>query len=216
MVSFKDFAERPDTMAAVTIELDMNLKMVERSVDESYASWLAKVGGLAFALFIVFYILEFLLTNKTFLNYMASELYYIPEAIDDILGAKQEPDGCCSSKPADSLTRQRYGVSRDFHNEIIPEGGAILNSSRVSSWCKIFRICTCCCTRRRIERIFKKARVYNAQELNITSIIKAQRDSQAAIKLLQDKMGYYEVEPILSAKVKKAIRLSDDESELAK
>ena len=86
---------------------------------------------------------------------MASELYYIPEEAEDPLGLKQpKVTGCCASRPTDGLTKTRFSVPRDFHNEIIPEDGRILNSGRVASWCKIFRLCTCCCKRRRIERIF--------------------------------------------------------------
>lgn len=74
-----------------------------------------------------------------------------------------------------------------------------MNSLTVFGWCKIFRICCFCCKRRRIERIFKKARVYNAQELNITSIIKSQRESQAALEILRGKFGFYELEPVINS-----------------
>ena len=76
---------------------------------------------------------------------MASELYYIPEESGNPLD---------SSKQSDGLTRTRISVPRDFHNEIIPEEGRILNSCSIFSCCKIFRLCCFCCKRRRIERIF--------------------------------------------------------------
>ena len=55
--------------------------------------------------------------------------------------------------------------------------------------------------------------MYNAQELNITSIIKSQRESQAALELLRTKFDYYDAEKIINQKIKRAVRLSDDEAE---
>ena len=204
-----------DVLAAVTIERDLNRYLTVREINNSYAIWFALLGGMAVGLYIVLYALEYFLTYKAFQNYMASELYYIPEEVEDPLKIKQpKAIGCCASRPTDGLTTKR-SVPRDFHNEIIPEDGRILNSSRVASWCKIFRLCTCCCKRRRIERIFMKARVFNAQELNITSIIKSQRESQAALELLRNRLGYYEAEAVINSKVKRAVRMSDDEGPAA-
>ena len=211
-VGYKDLDIKPNVLAAVTIERDLNLYKTERVVQSSYAVWFAMLGGVTVGLYIIFYGLEYFLTFKSFQNYMASELYYIPEEVEDPLGLNQEEPGCCGSRKTDGLTRERT-ISRDFHNEIIPEDGKVLNTSRVASWCKIFRLCSCCCRRRRIERIFKKARVYNAQELNVTSIVKSQRESQAALQILMDKFGYYEAIPVVNEKVKRAVRLSDDECE---
>ena len=53
--------------------------------------------------------------------------------------------------------------------------------------------------------------MFNRQELNITSIIKSQRESQAALELLRNKLGYYEAEEVINCKVKRAVWLSDDE-----
>ena len=52
--------------------------------------------------------------------------------------------------------------------------------------------------------------MFNAQELNITSIIKSQRESQAAIELLKN---YYDCEKVVNKKIKRAVRLSDDEGD---
>ena len=188
-------------LAAVTIERDLNRYLIERQLENSYIVWFALVGGLMIGMYVVLYALEYFLTFKSFQNYMASELYYIPQEVADNDANElnqAESSGCCSSKPTDGLTRKRYAITRDFHNEIIPEDGKILNVSRVASCCKIFRLCTCCCKRRRIERIFQRARVFNAQELNITSIIKSQRESQAAIELLQNRLGFNECQKIVS------------------
>ena len=195
----------------MTIERDLDRYLTMRQLENSYLIWFAILGGVTIGLYVVLYALEYCLTIKSFQNYMASELYYIPEEAND----QDEPSGCCSSKPTDGLTRKRYAISRDFHNEIIPEDGKILNTSRVASCCKIFRLCTCCCKRRRIERIFQRARVFNRQELNITSIIKSQRESQAAIELLKNKLGDHECEKIVDKKVKRAVLLSDDQGKLA-
>ena len=63
---------------------------------------------------------------------------------------------------------------------------------------------TCCCKANRSERIFRKARIYNEQELNVTSIIKAQREAMAACNLLRDlKNG--EAETAIKVAVKRVV-----------
>ena len=196
-VGYKD--DRPNVLAAVTIERDLNLYKTQWKEQNSISVWFALLSGYAFGLYVVFYSLEYFCTFKSFQNYMASELYYIPEEVEKTAFDEEPERGCCESRPTDGLTRNRAMVSRDFHNEIIKEDGRILNSRTVYGWCKIFRVCCFCCKRRRIERIFKKARVYNAQELNITSIIKSQRESQAALEILRGKFGFYELEPVINS-----------------
>lgn len=63
----------------MTIERDLNRYLTERQQGNSYAIWFAILGGLTVGLYVVLYALEYFLTYKSFQNYMASELYYIPE-----------------------------------------------------------------------------------------------------------------------------------------
>lgn len=72
-------------LAAVTIERDLNRYLTERKSENSYLVWFAILGGLTVGLYIVLYALEYFLTFKSFQNYMASELYYIPEEADEKL-----------------------------------------------------------------------------------------------------------------------------------
>ena len=125
-VGYKDLEFKGDVLGAVTIERDLNRYLTVREINNSYALWFAMLGGMAVGLYIVFYSLEYFLTYKSFQNYLASELYYIPETADDQLGIKEPDSGCCA------LTRTRL-VPRDFHNEIIPEDGRVLNS-RLAWW----------------------------------------------------------------------------------
>ena len=73
---------------------------------------------------------------------------------------------------------------------------------------------TCCCKANRSERLFRKARIYNEQELNITSIIKAQREAMAACNLLRDSMNG-EAETAIKTAVKRVVTLSDDEIDIS-
>ena len=77
--------------------------------------------------------------------------------------------------------------------------------------CRFTRVFYCCAKRRRIERIFKKARVFNGQELNIAAIIKGSRQSEAACQILRKTQGFYDVEPVIEKLVKRGIYLSEDE-----
>ena len=152
-VGYKDLELKPNVLAAVTIERDLNLYKTDWTVESSYAVWFAMLGGVALGLYVVMYALEYFMTFKSFQNYMASELYYIPEEATENLAA-EEPKGCCKRSPNAGLTTKRTMISRDFHNEIIGEDGRVLDTGRVSSMFKIFKPCTFCCKKRRIARIF--------------------------------------------------------------
>ena len=94
------------------------------------------LGGAMILLWIVIFSIEFVLTNKKFQNYMASELYYVPEDLDRELD--EEKVGCMGK---DSLTRKRYSIPRDLHNEIIDEDGKVLDNTKVGMPCKPFMCC---------------------------------------------------------------------------
>jgi len=116
-VGYKD--DRPNVLAAVTIERDLNLYKTQWKEQNSIAVWFALLSGYAFGLYVVFYSLEYFCTFKAFQNYMASELYYIPEEVEKTPFDEEKERGCFKSRPTDGLTRKRAMVSRDFHNEII-------------------------------------------------------------------------------------------------
>ena len=109
---------------------------------------------------------------------MASELYYTPEDVLAMSSGTIVKNGGVSGK--------RSFINRSFHNEIIGEDVKTLNKAKVNMCCRALSCMTCCCKANRSERLFRKARLYNEQELNITSIIKAQREAVAACNLLRD------------------------------
>ena len=92
-------------------------------------------------------------------------------------------------------------TSLDFHNEIIPAGEKTLNLARVGFFHRLF---CCCCRATRGGKIFAKARQLNAQELNITAIIRSQRESKAAAELLKEKMGA-EAAQMINSMVKRKV-----------
>ena len=93
---------------------------------------------------------------------MASELYTVEES------------------ELKAMTTTRGPLSTGFHNEIISAKSKVLDLKKVGILSRIF----CCCCRRS-GKIFAKARSMTSEELNISSIIKAQRDTNAAIELLR-------------------------------
>lgn len=82
-VGYKDMRVKPNVLAAVTIELDLNRYDTIRRVENSLLVWLAMLGGLVVGLYVILYALEYFLTFKSFQNYMASELYYVPEEAEE-------------------------------------------------------------------------------------------------------------------------------------
>lgn len=87
--------------------------------------------------------------------------------------------GCCSGNP--KITTKRGLIPARFHNEIVKEDDEVLDLGRVGCFKRIF----CCANMSKIGKIFDKGIALQAQELNITSLIKAQRESQAACELLR-------------------------------
>lgn len=139
-------------LAALVIERDLDMTMIQRDLNNSVATIMGLVGGFALVVWLVFFILDYCMTSTKFKNYMASELYTVDES---------EPAGLSTTRTLSTL---------GFHNEIIPAKDKTLNLSRVSFCHRLF---CCCCRATRGGRIFAKARDLNAQELNITSIIKS-------------------------------------------
>ena len=138
---------------------------------------------------------------------MASELYYTPEDVLAMEGAGAKVDNM-------GVSGKRSFVNRSFHNEIIGEEEKTLNKAKVNVCCRALSCLTCCCKANRSERLFRKARLYNEQELNVTSIIKAQREAMAACNLLRDSMNG-EAESAIKTAVKRVVELSDDEIDIS-
>ena len=138
---------------------------------------------------------------------MASELYYTPED-------KLATEGAGGKVNNNGVSGKRSFINRSFHNEIIGEDEKTLNKAKVNMCCRALSCMTCCCKANRSERIFRKARIYNEQELNITSIIKAQREAMAACNLLRDSMSG-EAETAINTAVKRVVSLSDDELDIS-
>ena len=74
-VGYKD--NRPNVLAAVTIEHDLDLNRVTRDLDNSIAYLLGTLGGFALMVWIIFYVIDMCFTSTKFKNYMASELYTV-------------------------------------------------------------------------------------------------------------------------------------------
>ena len=103
------------------------------------------------------------LVTKKFENYLASELYSATEA-----GGEANPDapededeaaskGCCGGSSA--ISRKRHHTASGFHNEIFGAEEKILDRSKVGCSYRMCRYMKCCCgPRRRIEKVFMKAR----------------------------------------------------------
>ena len=123
-------------------------------------------GGIALIAYILFMVLEYCWSARKFQDYMASELYYTPEDVLAMEGAGGKVDN-------KGVSGKRSFINRNFHNEIIGEHEKTLNKAKVNMCCRALSCMSCCCKSNRSERLFRKARVYNEQELNVTSIIKA-------------------------------------------
>ena len=143
-------------LAQISIERDLDLYKTDWRIENSMFIQIGVLGGILVLLWIIAFVIDFILTNKRFQNYMASELYYVPDDVNDAQAnenAKPLSTGCCGN----NLSRQRYYIPRDFHNEIIDEDQKVLNRNKVACWCKFFnicRLCFCMMKRRRIVRIF--------------------------------------------------------------
>ena len=164
-------------------------------------------GGIALILYILFFFLEYCWSNRKFKDYMASELYYTPEDVLAMEGAGAKVDNM-------GVSGKRSFINRSFHNEIIDEEEKTLNKAKVNVCCRALSCLSCCCKANRSERLFRKARLYNEQELNVTSIIKAQREAMAACNLLRDSMNG-EAESAIKTAVKRVVELSDDEIDIS-
>lgn len=110
---------------AVTLERNLSLFKTSWSVDNNAFEWLGTLGGMLVILWIIMFAFEFMMTYKKFQNYMASELYHVPENLDvadnlekQITGNNKK--GCCAPG-GPKVTRKRMHIPRDFHNEIIDE-----------------------------------------------------------------------------------------------
>lgn len=172
------------------------------------------LGGFAIVLYFILAMVVSCLVDKKFENYLVSELYTATETEEAAVEAEGDDDeaqssGCCSCSK-ESISRLRYHTASAFHNEIFGKDDKILNRSKVGCSYRICRYLKCCCgQRRRIERIFMKGRRITAQELNITSLIKAQRQSEALSQIMSKDAK------AIQRSVKRNVVLSDEEDQPA-
>jgi hypothetical protein len=157
----------------VTIERDLSFFSTEFRLENSVIIMASLMGGLALLVWLLFYILDYCWTITKFKNYMASELYTVGE------------------NDFKEMVSARGHLPLGFHNEIIPVDGKTLNLTKVGFCCRLF----CCCSRG--NKIFSKARDMTATELNISSIVKSQRDSKASLELLRSSMDAAMVDQVI-------------------
>ena len=205
-----------DNKIVASVAMDQNhvKKEIQFRAENSAWGYTALVGGFAIVLYYVFNCMVCCCVSKKFENYLVSELYTAadPGAAeatgDGVDGEEDEPvasGGCCSCRSAETITRKRMHKPSNFHNEIFGEDEKILNRSKVGCsyrWCRYMLIC--CRRRRHIEKVFMKGRRLTAQELNITSLIKAQRQSAALCEVLNKE------DKVINRHVRRAIVVEDD------
>lgn len=80
-VGFKD--DRAGVLAALTIERDLDLTIIDRQLDNSAAMIAGVLGGFALIVWLFFYTLDWFCTSTKFANYMASELYTVDESVEN-------------------------------------------------------------------------------------------------------------------------------------
>ena len=176
---------KPNQLAGIALERDLDLYMTEIRLENSGFEMAGLVGGLAVVTFLLFFVLDHCWTMPKFKNYMASELYHA--APEEMV----------------SMSSKRGMVGYSFWNEIHDTDGKPLNLNRVTCWHRIF----CCCTRGR--RLFSEARKLTGQELNVASIVKAQRESKAAMEILKGKFGD-EADQLMASSVARVVTLKGD------
>jgi hypothetical protein len=205
-----------DLKIVASVAMDQNIvkKEIQFRAENSAWGYAALVGGFGIVLYYIFNCMVCCCVNKKFENYLVSELYTAAEiggaaeaTGDGVDGEEEEPvaSGGCCSRSADSITRKRMHKPSNFHNEIFGEDEKILNRSKVGCsyrWCRYMLIC--CRRRRHIEKVFMKGRRLTAQELNITSLIKAQRQSAALCEVMNKE------DKVINRHVRRAIVVEDD------
>lgn len=172
--------------------------MAELRIENSVWMQVALLGGFGIVFYYFLGMFVCCLTETKFENYLASELFSIAEIMEG------DEQSTASSK----MTMKRGSTSSGFHNEIFGKDEEILNRGIVGCSYNLCRILSCCCSpKRRIDLAFEKARSLTNQELNITSMIKAQRQNTALCEIMKRD------ERTISKAVKRRITLSDEEGE---
>ena len=71
----RSYSRDDDVHVAVTYELNPDLTVVTNVTQYSIFSWLAEMGGLSVAIFLLLRVLVALLTHSDFENFLVSQLY---------------------------------------------------------------------------------------------------------------------------------------------
>ena len=167
----------------------MNKLVAENSV----AYWAGIWGGFALVLYFILCELESCCTNSKFEHYMASELYMVEDApVSDTKGEDDEEDegksggGCCGGGNTNMMTK-RTMLTKDFNNGIFGRDDMVLDKSKKGCCKKIWGTIFCCCSKQgHVDKVFNRAKKLSIQELNVTSIVKAQREATALVQLAKE------------------------------
>ncbi len=213
-------------ISAVTIEQNMDLHRIVMKAENSAFYQLGIFGGFAIVLYMILRELESCCSKSKFENYLAAELFQVnsgqkastvkPAEDGEEEGEKKSAGGCCGGGDANAgLMRKRTMLPKEFHNEIYDRDEMILDHRRMGGCKKFCFMFLCCCSsKRQADKVFAKARMLASQELNVTSIVKAQRQTAALASLAKGD----DVEEIKKA-VKRVIEVLDadlDVSETAR
>ena len=194
-------------------------KEIQFRAENSAWGYVALVGGFGIVLYYVFNFIVCCCVNKKFENYLVSELYTATEPggaaepTGDGVDAEEDEEaassgGCCRMNTP--LTKNRSYKPSMFHNEIFGEDEKVLNRGKLGCcyrmckfhWC--YSCLLCCRRRNHIERVFRVGRLLTKQELNITSLIKAQRQSAALCEVMNKE------DKVINRHVRRAIVIEDD------
>ena len=203
-----------DVIAAVTIERNMDFHMNKLVAENSVFYWAGIWGGFALVLYFILCELESCCTNSKFEHYMASELYMVEEihVASDTKGEDddqegEEKSGCCGGGGANLMTK-RSMLTIDFNNGIFGRDDMVLDKSKKGMCKKIWGTIFCCCSKQgHVDKVFQRAKKLSIQELNVTSIIKAQREAAALVQLAKEN----DIAKIEKA-VKRVIDLLDEDA----
>ena len=151
----------------MTIEMNMNLKMIQRN-SYSILDLLSDIGGMLGMLISGINFLLIFWNYNYFENYLVTRLFKL-QRID--LERKEINKRPYFARSSFMVPRRCYNP-KEFCRDLLPN--AIL------SRCK-------CCQADRLERGFEKARASLMKEINIIEIVKSRRFFKKALKLLLSK-----------------------------
>ena len=172
--------DREQVLSAVTIEMNLDTAEIEFVWDNAILPRIGVISGILVFIFILLQMMDECCTRRKFDNYIASELYSvdsdkIKQEMSSQKSRAENGDSGDEQEVKDIMTDKKSSA-RGYYNEILSKNNKMLNKGKVSLCGSI------CCGSRKVEKVFSSARICTNQELNITSIVKAQRESNFLIK----------------------------------